>query len=212
AIGVTMLAGVALPWYGVMFDRWGAAFALRIPWMPYAVGTPGSWFAGPVVAVSFLVLGGFPWSALLPAALRPAARRWRDVSRIRRGSLRPESTLSQDDLALLAHEEREEHAAHFFLAALVAALVPVAFYPGPPMTAVLPALPAMALLSGRFVDHLLETPARLASVFGRALFMLGITGTAVAIAVSMAGTRVTALFPALRWVAPFALLSGWAPF
>src|SRR5439155_12028302 len=94
----------------------------------------------------------------------------------------------------------------------VAALVPIAFYPSPPLTAVLPALPAMALLCGRFVDHLFENPERLAGVFARAMFMLGITGTAVAIAVSLAGTRVTALFPALRWVAPFALLSGWAPF
>jgi hypothetical protein len=42
--------------------------------------------------------------------------------------------------------------------------------------------------------------------------MLGLTGTGVAIAVSMAGARIVPLFPALRWVAPFALLSGWAPF
>jgi hypothetical protein len=70
----------------------------------------------------------------------------------------------------------------------------------------------MALLCGRFLDHLFEDARRLSGAFARATFMLGVTGSAVAIAVSMAGARVTALFPALRWVAPLALLSGWAPF
>jgi hypothetical protein len=210
--GIAILVGLGLPWYGAMLERWGAPFAVRVPWMPYAIGTPGPWYAGPVLAVSFLVVGGFPWSALLPAALAHAAMRWRDVSRLRRASGLPSSPLTPDDLVALAHEEREEHAAHFFTAMLVAALAPVACYPGPPLTAGLAALPAMALLCGRFVDHLLENPARLSSVFARATFMLGVTGTAVAVAVSMAGARVATLFPALRWVAPFALLSGWAPF
>jgi 4-amino-4-deoxy-L-arabinose transferase-like glycosyltransferase len=191
--GLAILVGIGLPWYGAMLERWGAPFAVRVPWMPYAIGVSGPWYAGPVLAVSFLVVGGFPWSALLPAAFAHAAMRWRDVSRLRRASGLPTSPLTADDLVALAREEREEHAAHFFIAMLVAALAPVACYPGPPLTAGLAAL-------------------RLSSVFARATFMLGVTGTAVAVAVSIAGARVATLFPALRWVAPFALLSGWAPF
>jgi 4-amino-4-deoxy-L-arabinose transferase-like glycosyltransferase len=210
--GLAIMVGLGLPWYGAMIERHGASFAAHVPWMPYAVGAAGAWYAGPLVALSFLIVGGFPWSALLPAAFTHAAMRWRDVRRVRRAAAGPASPLAPDDLATLAREEREERAAHFFIAGLIVALVPIALYRDPPLGAALPALPAMALLCGRFLDHLFEDARRLSGAFARATFMLGVTGSAVAIAVSMAGARVTALFPALRWVAPLALLSGWAPF
>jgi hypothetical protein len=187
-----------------MLERHGEAFAAHVPFMPYAIEAPGPWYAGVMLAVSFLIVGGFPWSALMPAAFAHAAMRWRAVRRAARTERAGEDAL--------AREEREERAAHFFIALLVASLVPVAIYRGPPLPAALPAIPAMALVCGRFLDHLFEDPARLRSPFGRATLMLGLTGTAAAVAFSMTGTSVTALFPALRWVAPFALLSGWAPF
>jgi hypothetical protein len=138
--------------------------------------------------------------------------RWRAVRFAVRVGQRSDSPFTPQDLEILAHEEREERIAHFLIAGLVAALVPVALYPSPPISAALPALPAMALLCGRFVDHLFEDPARLQAPFARATLMLGLTATVTAIALSMAGSNFNALFPALRWLAPFALVSGWAPF
>ena len=187
---LVVLVGLALTWYGPMIERHGAAFSSRIAFFPYGAGEPGPWYAGALLTVSYLVAAAFPWSALLPAAFTHAALRWR----------RSEG------------EEREERASHFFIACLVAALAPIAFYPSPPLTAALAAAPAVALLCGRFLDHLVEDPSRLRGVFLRSNLMLGVTGTAVAIAFSLAGNRLTALFPALRWLAPFALLSSWAPF
>jgi len=187
---LVVIVGLSLVWYGPMIERYGAPFLARVPFFPYGASPAGPWYAGALLTVSLLVAGAFPWSALLPAAFAHAALRWR----------RSEG------------EEREERASHFFIACLVAALAPIAFAPSPPITAALPAAPAVALLCGRFLDHLLEDPARLRGVFARSNFMLGITGTTVAIAFSLAGTRLNALFPALRWLAPFVLLSGWAPF
>ncbi|MEO5617439.1 MAG: hypothetical protein ABIS67_06680, partial [Candidatus Eisenbacteria bacterium] len=172
---------------------------------PYGANAPGPWYAGLVLIISLLVAAAFPWSALLPAAFSHAAMRWLRISRAGRGPARL-------DLEALAREEREERISHFFIACLVAAVAPLAFYPLPPISAALPALPAVALLCGRFLDHLFEDPARLRGAFSRASLMLGITGTVAAIAFSAAGHRLTTLFPGLRWVAPFALLSGWAPF
>ncbi|HTO91659.1 MAG TPA: hypothetical protein VMJ70_11070, partial [Candidatus Sulfotelmatobacter sp.] len=209
---LAIASGLALPWYATMAMRHGAAFGARVMWMPYGQGNPGPWYAGIVFAVSFLVLGGFPWSALLPAAFAHAAMRWRAVRFASRVGQRPDSPFTPQDLELLAREEREERIAHFLIAGLVAALAPLAFYPSPPMSAALPALPAIALLCGRFVDHLFEDPARLQAPFARATLMLGLTATVTAVALSMAGTSINSLFPAIRWLAPFALVSGWAPF
>jgi len=195
-----------------MIARYGLAFVARMLWMPYAAGPVGSWYAGAVFSVSFLVIGGFPWSALLPAAFSHAAMRWRAVRFAVRVGQRPESPFTPQDLEILAREEREERIAHFLIAGLVAALVPVAIYPTPPVSAALPALPAVALLCGRFIDHLFEDQARLSAPFARATLMLGFTGSVTAIALSMAGTSINALFPAMRWLAPFVLVSGWLPF
>ena len=184
------IAGLGLVWYGPMAERHGAVFLGRAPFFPYGAGPAGPWYAGALLTVSLLVASAFPWSALLPSAFAHAALRWR----------RSEG------------EEREERASHFFIACLVVALAPIAFYPSPPITAALPAAPAVALLCGRFLDHLIEDPPRLRGVFASASLMLGIVGTTVAIAFSLAGNRLGTLFPALRWLAPFALLSGWAPF
>jgi len=209
---IAIALGFAAPWYAPMIARHGLAFEAHLPWMPYAAGPVGPWYAGAVLSVSFLVVGGFPWSALLPAAFAHAAMRWRAVRFAVRVGQRPESPFTPRDLEILAREEREERIAHFLIAGLVAALAPVAIYPSPPTSAVLPALPAVALLCGRFVDHLFEDQARLWAPFARASLMLALTGTVSAIALSMAGSSINALFPALRWLAPFVLVSGWAPF
>ena len=75
--GLVLMLGVALPWYGAMTERYGAAFLARMPFFPYATEPRASWTQGLVLAVSFLVVGGFPWSALLPGATAHAATWWR---------------------------------------------------------------------------------------------------------------------------------------
>jgi 4-amino-4-deoxy-L-arabinose transferase-like glycosyltransferase len=204
--GLVLVLGVALPWYGAMLERHGLAFAARAPFFPYAAEARGSWLAGPLLALSFLVVGLFPWIALAPEALRHAATWWR------RGHPR----IPRDAAPLpgdpFERERREESAAHYFVACLVAACVPMALYPGPPLTAMLPALPAAALLCGRLLDHLDESPERLAASLTRATGMLALTGTVAAVLLAVMAARVREVAPELRLVAAAVFATSWAPF
>src|SRR5262249_23691295 len=115
---------------------------------------------------------------------------------------------------------REEGVAHFLIACLVAALVPVALYPGPPIPAALPALPAAAILCGRFLDHLFADPARFARPLARAARMLVLIGTAGAVPPGpLAAHGVPGGLhggpggaPELRLLAALVLVTSWAPF
>jgi hypothetical protein len=108
-------------------------------------------------------------------------------------------------------ERREENASHFFIACLFAALVPVVLYPGPPLPAALPALPAAALLCGRFLDHLLEDRTRLAKALMQAALMLALAGTAGALMLAAIATRARDVAPELRLVAALVFVTAWAP-
>ena len=204
--GAVLVVGLALPWYGAMTDRHGVAFLAHAPFFPYASGASGPWYSGVLVALSFLAVGTFPWGALVPEAIRHAAQSWR----------RPHPPLAPG-VAILpgdpgARERREESAAHFFVACLVAACVPMALYPGPPLTAALPALPAAALLCGRFVDHLAESPARLAAALARATLMLAFTGAVAGVLFALMATRVTEAAPGLRLLGAVTFATAWLPF
>ena len=215
--GLILMVGLALPWYGAMIERYGATFLAHVPFFPYAVEQRGPWFAGPLLALSLLVMGFFPWSALLPEATLHAATWWR-FTRRREGTPRAgsaaESTAGDASLHpdSVERERREEDVAHFFVAAMIAALAPVAIYPGPPLPAVLPALPAAALLAGRLIDHLFEDPARLARPMGRAALMLALVGSALALLLAIAAPRVGGAAPQLRLVAAVAFGTSWLPF
>jgi len=76
--GLLLAAGVALPWYGAMTERYGTDFLAHAPFFPYAVETRVAWFSGVLFAPSFLVTGFFPWCALLPGAMLHAATGWRE--------------------------------------------------------------------------------------------------------------------------------------
>jgi 4-amino-4-deoxy-L-arabinose transferase-like glycosyltransferase len=210
--GAAILIGVALPWYGAMAERYGGAFLSRVLFYPYAAEAPGAWYAGPVLAISSLVMGFFPWSALLPAATLHAATWWR-LPRVpfpRRADLKlAPSPLPDPDP--IAREWREEAAAHCFIACLCAALVPIAIYPSAPLPAVLPALPAAALLVGRFIDHLFEAPERVARPFSGAVRMLAVVGTAGAFLLSVMATRLKPAAPDLRLLASLLFITSWAP-
>ena len=214
AAGVAIVLGVSLPWYGAMIERHGAAFLTHAPFFPYATEARGPWFAGPVLALTFLVIGAFPWSALLPEALAHAATWWRKP---RDGRVSPLAVVLPAAMRAGGHdpvsrEIREENAAHFFIACLAFALVPIALYPGPPLSAALPALPAAALLCARLLDHLFEDEARTSRALGRAAIMLGLTGSTLAVLAALVSTRVGGAAAELRLFGAFLLIAVWAPF
>jgi 4-amino-4-deoxy-L-arabinose transferase-like glycosyltransferase len=207
--GLALMLGVALPWYGTMIGRQGADFLAHAPFFPYAVGPPMPWFAGAVFAIPFLVAGCFPWSALLPDAMVHAATWWRGrLPLLRIGSTGPEL----QPAAALEREQREEGAAHFFIACLLAALVPLLFYPSRPLTAALPAVPAAALLCGRLLDHLFEDPKRLALMLTRSALTLAVAGSVAAFTFVALAARVHDAAPELRLLGAALLLACWAPF
>ena len=191
--GLAIVAAVALPWYGMMTALYGGAFLARVPWFPYALDSRVHWLAAPLAALSFVVVIGFPWTALLGAALRDAADRLRGAGRDGPADLRESG-----------------HAASLVLALGVAAAVPVALYPAPPLTAALPALPAIALLCGRFLDRVLEgdvDPRHLT----RATWMSAFLGTTTAaLGVVIAG-RVGDATHGLRLVSAVVLVTSWTP-
>jgi 4-amino-4-deoxy-L-arabinose transferase-like glycosyltransferase len=207
--GLTIMLGIALPWYGAMTDRYGTAFLAHAPFFPYAAGPPEPWGSGLVFAIPFLVLACFPWSALLPDAMAHAATWWRArLPLLRIGAAGPELLAG----AAVEREQSEEGAAHFFIACLLAALAPIVAYPSRPITAALPAVPAAALLCGRLVDHLFEDPRRLARAMTRSTLTLAAVGSVTAVAVAVLATHVRGAEPDLRLLGAALLLSAWAPF
>jgi len=223
--GVLML-GLALPWYAAMFERHGLTFLRHALVYPYGEGAPGPWYAGPMLALSFLVVAGFPWTTLLPGAIRHAAVRWRlprpGALRGRAVGRRAESAApppvdavareSLDAAAPLARERREEATAHFIVACLAVSLVPIAFYPGPPLPAALPALPAIAILCGRLIDHVFEDAERIAAAVGRAALMLAVTGTLAGVMLVVLSGRIREAAPDLRALGALVFVTSWLPF
>lgn len=211
--GLLIAAGVALPWYTIMIERYGAAFLARAPFFPYAAEPRGAWFAQPVVAVSLFVISLYPWSALLPGALLHAATWWRAPRTRDAAAPLPAANAAPEHASdPITRERREENAAHFFVACLIAAVVPVALYPSPPLPAVLPALPAAALLCARLLDHLFESPERVARPLASGVFTLGFVGSTAAILLALIAPRLPEAAAAMRAVAAFTLVSAWLPF
>ena len=217
--GLMLMAGVGLPWYGAAIERYGIAFLSHAPFFPYGVEPRGPWFAGPLLALSILVIGFYPWSALLPEAALHASTGWRFARRRAAATDPPSAAASPapdsrptDNSGPLSRERRDEDAAHFFIAGMVAALLPVALYPGAPLPAVLPALPAAALLCGRLIDHLFEDPARLARPLARASLMLALVGSALGLLLALAASRLEVAAAPLRLLAAVTFGTAWLPF
>ncbi|MBI1796192.1 MAG: hypothetical protein HYR74_03980 [Candidatus Eisenbacteria bacterium] len=205
--GLAIVIGFALPWYGAMAGIHGAPFLAHAPFFPYGTQPRGPWFAGVPLAMGFLIVAAFPWSALLPAAALHAAMGWRAARRPGTGAA-PGAAHAVDPATI---ERREESAAHFFIACLAAALVPIAIYPRPPLSAALPALPAAALLCGRFVAHLIEAPQRLRAPLAGACRMLALIGSVGAIGCAVLAARLGDGAPALRLLGATLLVTSWAP-
>jgi 4-amino-4-deoxy-L-arabinose transferase-like glycosyltransferase len=194
AAGVLIVCGVCLPWYGVMAAIHGLPFLSHVPWFPYGEGVRGAWYTGLPLALSFAVVASFPWTPLLAAALADAAMR------LRRSAAPRTRALPLDT----------EHAEHLLIAMTLAGALPVALYPGPPLTAALPALPAVALLVGRFVDRVLDGEGETAALT-QATRLLAVIGTAFSLAGLALAARVAVAAPGLRLLSAVVFLSAWAP-
>jgi len=179
--GLAIVLGIAIPWYGSQLYLHGAAWLARALWFPYGLDPHAAWFTGPLVALSVLVLACFPWSVLMPEATRYAAI------------------------------EPDAHAAHLAIALMACALVPVAIHPGVPLSAALPALPAAAMLCGRFIDHVLEDPPPLAPAVARAARTLALLGTGGALLLAVAAARVPEAASDVRLLAAVTFLTAWLP-
>ena len=204
--GLLFMIGVALPWYGAAVDRNGPRVLASAWSFPYGAESPGSWFMAPLLALSFLVVAFYPWSALLPDALRHAATFWRTGARNATARALPAGapeTRHRDP-----HEERE---AHWMVANLLAALVPVAIHPGVPLTAVLPALPAAAILCGRFADHAFEDAERLRRPITHAARMLALVGTLGSLLLMFTSRRVPEAAADVRLLAAATFVTAWLP-
>jgi 4-amino-4-deoxy-L-arabinose transferase-like glycosyltransferase len=192
--GLLFVLGVCLPWYGLMIALHGAAFLRAVLWFPYALGVHGPWYAGAPLALSFVVVMSFPWTPLLAAALADATLRLRRTVALRRGALPLDAA----------------HAEHLLLALALAAALPVMLYPGPPLTAALPVLPAVALLVGRFVDRVLDGEGDVRALT-QATRLLALIGTAFALTGLAIAARIPAAAPGLRLLSATLFLSAWAP-
>jgi hypothetical protein len=127
------------------------------------------------------VISCFPWSVLMPEAMRHAAA------------------------------EPDARAAHLLIALLACALVPVVLHPGVPLSAALPALPAAAILCGRFMDHVIEDPERLQAEVARAARTLALLGSGAALLLAFAAARVPEAASNVRLLAAVTFLTSWFP-
>jgi 4-amino-4-deoxy-L-arabinose transferase-like glycosyltransferase len=188
--GLLIVLGLALPWYGLMAMMHPGEFFSHLAWFPYAMEPRGNWLTGPLVALSYPMVLGFPFSPVLAASLRDVAER-----------LKQSATREVTDAG---------HAASLMLCMLVAGSAPVALYPHPPLTAALPAMPALALLSGRFFDRVLDGDADSRLLAGATRFC-AILGSGLALIAVVIGARIEQASPGLRLLAATLLLASWAP-
>ncbi|HET9327063.1 MAG TPA: hypothetical protein VFQ05_09845 [Candidatus Eisenbacteria bacterium] len=185
--GFLFVVGWGLPWYGAMLERHGAPFALALPAFPYG-GEPGSpWYVAPARAIGFMVVGFFPWSALLPAA---ALYRWTGEG----GS--DFATNRVTDLLTVT---------------LLTTLVPLLFAPAAPIPAILPALPAAAMLTGALLDRVFTGEALAARATAQASWLIAGSGTVAALMLAWIARRLELGAPELRLMAAFLFLVSWAP-
>lgn len=217
--GAAIVIGLALPWFGAMLELHRGAFAARLPWFPYAGPPHGSWLRAPLVAVSLLLAAAFPWCALLPGALAHADAWWRSAAprRVPRGAHATgpgAETAPGPGMVLTAVEEqvRFESQAHLVIAWLVAAAATLALYPQPPLSAALAALPAVALLAGRLLDHALERPERVRPAIAAAANTLALVGIPLAVVLAMSAGRVPWAAQPIRLLSAVALVVSVLPF
>lgn len=210
--GAMIVLGLALPWYGAMTELHRGRFLTRVPWFPYAGPPHTGWLRAPLVAVSLLLAAAFPWCAWLPGSLAHADAWWRSPSRNDRTDPGAEGAGPGMVLSAVEEQMRFESQAHLVIAWLVSATATLALYPQPPLSAALAALPAVALLTGRLLDHVLERPERVRRAVAAAAYTLALVGVPLAVIAAMSAGRVPWAAPPIRLVAVVTLIGVVAPF
>jgi 4-amino-4-deoxy-L-arabinose transferase-like glycosyltransferase len=184
--GLLLILGLALPWYGAMVERHGMPFALALPAFPYGGGSGVPWYTHPARLLGFLVVGSYPWSTMLPVA---ALYRWTP------GAVGSASAVATRQL----------------LVALAIALATMLFAPALPLPAVLPALPAAALLLASLLEGLFADERLAVRAIGQAAWLAAGGGTIAAILLEIVSRRLGVGASALRLLAAFTLVSAWGP-
>jgi 4-amino-4-deoxy-L-arabinose transferase-like glycosyltransferase len=211
--GLLIVVGLALPWYGAMIELHRGPFVTRMPWFPYAGPPHAGWLRAPLVAVSLLLAAAFPWCAWLPGSLAHADAWWRSPTpRSARADATGESAGPGMVLTAVEEQMRVESQAHLVIAWLVCATATLALYPQPPLSAALAALPAVAILTGRLVDHALERPERVRRAVAGAAITLALVGVPLAVIAAMSAGRVPGAASSIRLVAVVTLIGVVAPF
>jgi 4-amino-4-deoxy-L-arabinose transferase-like glycosyltransferase len=182
--GLLLVLGLALPWYGAMVERHGVPFALALPAFPYGGGSGVPWYTHPARWLGFLVVGFYPWSTMLPVA---ALYRW---------------TTGAGASAVATRQ---------LLVALAVALATMLFAPALPLPAVLPALPAAALLVASLLEGVFANGMLAVRAIGQAAWLAAGGGTVAAILLEIVSRRLGVGASALRLLAAFTLVSAWGP-
>jgi len=207
--GITLALAIALPWYAASFERHGRDLVVAMFAFPYAANPRGSWLRAPIDAFVSLIAAGFPWSAMLPFATLHARAWWRS----RRPADGAAAGASDPSFVVTVVEEQvqDESASHLVIAWLIAAFVPLLFYPHPPLSAALPALPALAILCGRVLDHLFEVPRRVAVIVNGAARVLAPIGAAAALFITLVANQLPDGGHPLPLLAAVLLVTSCAP-
>ncbi len=208
--GVLVIVGVMLPWYGAMIALHGRTFLERMAFLPYAEGALGG---GLLLAITGFVVNAFPWTPLVGAAFMDEAQRMR-AGRTLRTALAPSAggDAAREIAVADASGPWSEHCASSLLLALaMASLVPVALYPSPPLTAALPALPAIAVLCGRFAARAWDDDRGAAPLLAGATRMTALVGATLAVALYVLASRVGDASEPLRHAAAGLLVAACAP-
>jgi 4-amino-4-deoxy-L-arabinose transferase-like glycosyltransferase len=211
--GGMIVIGLALPWYGAMAELHRGPFVSQVPFFPYAGPSHDGWLRAPLVAASLLIAASFPWCAWLPGSLAHADAWWRSPGRSNRADAAAAESAGPG-MVLRAVEEqmRFESQAHLVIAWLVCATATLVFFPQPPLSAALPALPAVALLTGRLLDHALERPERVRRAVAGAAYTLALVGVPLAVIAAMSAGRVPWAAAPIRLTAVATLIGVVAPF
>ena len=189
--GLALIVGLMLPWYGAMLEREGPGFLVRALAFPYGTPATTPWFTAPARVLGYLFVGLFPWSTVLAAAvLRTTGRGAAPAVASTTSTVAPE---------------------RFLIGALVASLVALLIAPDAPVSSILAALPAMALLIGPLIDRALAGEVLWQRALAQSSIVLAVTGTVAGWLLSSLSRRLGVGDSEIRLLSSVLFVASWAP-
>jgi len=189
--GLSLIVGIVLPWYGAMLQREGPGFLVRALAFPYGTPATTPWYTAPAQVLGYLFVGLYPWSTVLAAA-------------VLRTTGRGETTAPRSPASAVVPER-------FLIGALVVSLVTLLIAPGAPLSSILAALPAMALLVGPLIDRALAGEVLWQRALGQAAIVLAVTGTVAGWLMSSQSRRLGVGDAEIRLLSSVLFVASWAP-